>query len=214
MRRPRHLSTLIAAGAIVLGGGTVALAQAGGPPDDVPAAPGQPDRDGPPVDLLELVPETATGGVDGDNAEAFSAWVRSLDEVVGCQRGLTIAAAARQGPTTFDPADAPEPVAAEDLPGRCGEAGGGEGFGRATAAAASGGRSGGTGAPDHAGRPEGVGAPEDAGAPDDRGAPEGVGAPEDTGPPEDAGAPDDRGAPEGLGAPEGAGPPAGTPGPR
>lgn len=104
------ISSVLAGGILVLGSSAIALAQAGGPPEELPQESAQEAQDE--VSTLELDNETATDAVenrgqeegDGDGTE-FSNWVKSL-ELDGCERGLTIAANAKGGPTDFDPENA------------------------------------------------------------------------------------------------------------
>lgn len=106
-----RISSVLAGGILVLGSSAIALAQAGGPPEELPQEAAQEAQDE--VSTLELGNETATNAVEnrGQGGEgdgtAFSDWVRSL-ELDGCERGLTIAANAKTGPTDFDPGDAVE----------------------------------------------------------------------------------------------------------
>lgn len=117
------LSSLLASGVLVLGGGAMALAQGGGPSDPPEDATNHASST---LETLDVVPETATDAVNGDldeqgdeqggdetgeenDATEFSEWVENL-ELEGCERGLTIAANAQNGPTEFDsenPAEAP-----------------------------------------------------------------------------------------------------------
>lgn len=127
-----RISSVLAGGILVLGSSAIALAQAGGPPEELPQEAAQEAQDE--VSTLELGNETATDAVenrgqgdsDGDGTE-FSNWVKSL-ELEGCERGLTIAANAKRGPTDFDPADAVD--ADPDHPaftnGNCTGGGGGD----------------------------------------------------------------------------------------
>lgn len=137
------ISSVLAGGILVLGSSAIALAQAGGPPEELPQEAAQEAQDE--VSTLELGNETATNAVEdrgqsgqGDGT-AFSEWVRSL-ELDGCERGLTIAANAKRGPTDFDPADAVEADA--DHPaftnGNCTEEGGNDITGSGATAAEQG----------------------------------------------------------------------------
>lgn len=121
------ISSVLAGGILVLGSSAIALAQAGGPPEELPQEAAQEAQDE--VSTLELANETATDAVDdrgqgdgdGDGTE-FSNWVKSL-ELDGCERGLTIAATAKAGPTDLNgqvEPDAEHPAFSE---GNCTEGG-------------------------------------------------------------------------------------------
>lgn len=123
------LSSLVASGVLVLGGGAMAFAQAGGPSDPPEDAT---DHAASTLGTLEVVPETATRAVeergldegdteDGDGTE-FSNWVKSL-ELDGCERGLTIAANAQNGPTDFTDAVDADPDHPAFTEGNCTEGG-------------------------------------------------------------------------------------------
>lgn len=196
------ISSVLAGGILVLGSSAIALAQAGGPPEELPQEAAQEAQDE--VSTLELGNETATDAVanrgqgedDGDGTE-FSNWVRSL-ELDGCERGLTIAANAKNGPTDFDPegavqADPDHPAFSE---GNCAE--GGEPDTVTGPAAAEQGQS---NRPAEAGEQDGrdTAAQNSDGASEveeqDAGPPAGEpGPPAEAGPPGDAGPPSDAGS--------------------
>lgn len=200
------ISSVLASGILLLGSGAIAMAQAGSP-QDLPEEANQAQNE---VETLELENETATRAVEegglgeegtdeGDGGTAFSEWVDSLP-AEGCERGLTIAANAQNGATTFTSEDAVE--APSDHPafteGNCTEGdegtergeGESETFGRDTAGENSGGRSE-TGSDVE----EDAGPPAEAGPPADAGPPAEAGPPADASPPADSGAPDDAGPP-------------------